>query len=50
LSGLTDEVLIRAGKELRVDDYLAKPFEEHALIATVIKLSPFSLRRPRQKA
>lgn len=35
LSGLNDEILIRAGKELGVDDYLTKPFAEETLIATI---------------
>ena len=35
LSGLTDEALIRAGKELGVDDYITKPFSEQSLIATI---------------
>lgn len=35
LSGLTDEVLIRTGKELGVDDYLTKPFSDETLIATI---------------
>ncbi|MBI3586113.1 MAG: response regulator [Ignavibacteriales bacterium] len=35
LSGLTDEVLIRTGKELGVDDYLTKPFSDETLVATI---------------
>ncbi len=35
LSGLTDEVLIRTGKELGVDDYITKPFSDESLIATI---------------
>jgi CheY-like chemotaxis protein len=35
LSGLTDEVLIRTGKELGVDDYLTKPFSDDTLLATI---------------
>ncbi len=35
LSGLTDEVLIRTGKELGVDDYITKPFSNETLIATI---------------
>ncbi len=35
LSGLTDEVLVRTGKELGVDDYLTKPFSEDNLLATI---------------
>ncbi len=35
LSGLTDEVLIRTGKELGVDDYITKPFSNDSLIATI---------------
>jgi CheY-like chemotaxis protein len=35
LSGLTDEVLIRTGKELGVDDYITKPFSEQTLISVI---------------
>ncbi len=35
LSGLTDEVLIRTGKEMGVDDYITKPFSDETLIATI---------------
>ncbi|MFH0988625.1 MAG: response regulator [bacterium] len=35
LSGLTDSVLIKTGKELGVDDYITKPFSEEMLLATV---------------
>jgi len=35
LTGLSDEVLIRTGKELGVDDYLTKPVSEQSLLATV---------------
>ena len=43
LSGLSDDVLIRTGKELGVDDYLTKPISEQNLIATVKgKLKRFS--------
>jgi CheY-like chemotaxis protein len=35
LSGLTDEVLVRTGKELGVDDYLTKPFSDETLLATI---------------
>lgn len=35
LSGLTDEALIRAGKEMGVDDYITKPFSEKSLISTI---------------
>jgi PleD family two-component response regulator len=35
LTGLTDEVLIRTGKEMGVDDYMTKPFSENNLIATI---------------
>ncbi|MBI3112591.1 MAG: response regulator, partial [Ignavibacteriales bacterium] len=35
LSGLSDEVLIRTGKELGVDDYITKPFSDETLIATI---------------
>jgi CheY-like chemotaxis protein len=33
LSGLTDEVLVRTGKELGVDDYLMKPISEQTLVS-----------------
>ena len=35
LSGLTDEILIRTGKELGVDDYLMKPISEQTLVSTL---------------
>jgi DNA-binding response OmpR family regulator len=35
LTGLSDEVLIRTGKELGADDYLTKPISEQNLIAAV---------------
>jgi CheY-like chemotaxis protein len=35
LSGLTDEAIVCAGKELGVDDYITKPFDIDTLIAVV---------------
>ncbi len=35
LTGLSDEVLIRTGKELGVDDYLTKPISEQNLVAII---------------
>lgn len=35
LTGLTDEVLVRTGKELGVDDYLTKPISDATLVATI---------------
>ena len=35
LTGLTDEALVRAGKELGVDDYLMKPISEQTLISAL---------------
>ena len=35
LTGLTDEALVRTGKELGVDDYLMKPISEQTLISTL---------------
>jgi len=35
LSGLSDEVLVRTGKEMGIDDYITKPFSEQSLIATI---------------
>ncbi|MEX1277064.1 MAG: response regulator [Bacteroidota bacterium] len=50
LSGLTDEVLIRAGKELGVDDYITKPFSDETLIATIKgKLKRFKHLKQRKK-
>lgn len=51
LSGLTDEVLVRAGKELGVDDYLTKPFSDETLLATIRgKLKRFrKLSQPAKK-
>ncbi|HTP13313.1 MAG TPA: response regulator, partial [Bacteroidota bacterium] len=44
LSGLTDEALVRTGKELGVDDYLSKPISGETLVATI----KGKLRRYRQ--
>jgi CheY-like chemotaxis protein len=51
LSGLSDEILIRTGKELGVDDYLTKPFSDETLLATIKgKLKRFrQLRETRKK-
>ena len=35
LTALADDALIRSGKELGVDDYITKPFEDELLIATI---------------
>jgi CheY-like chemotaxis protein len=35
LTGLTDETLVRTGKELGVDDYLMKPISEQTLVSTL---------------
>jgi PleD family two-component response regulator len=35
LTGLTDEALVRTGKELGVDDYLMKPISEKTLLSTI---------------
>jgi CheY-like chemotaxis protein len=35
LTGLTDETLVRTGKELGVDDYLVKPISEQTLVSTL---------------
>ncbi len=35
LSGLSDDALIRMGKELGVDDYITKPFSDETLISTI---------------
>jgi PleD family two-component response regulator len=35
LSGLSDEVLVRTGKEMGIDDFLTKPFSPQSLLATI---------------
>ena len=35
LTGLTDETLVRTGKELGVDDYLMKPISEQTLVSAL---------------
>lgn len=35
LTGLTDEALVRTGKELGVDDYLMKPISQQTLVSTL---------------
>jgi len=35
LSGLSDEVLVRTGKELGIDDYITKPFSDKNLLAVI---------------
>lgn len=35
LSGLSDEVLVRTGKELGIDDYITKPFSDQHLLAVI---------------
>lgn len=35
LSGLSDDVLIRTGKEMGADDYLTKPIKEQNLLAAI---------------
>jgi CheY-like chemotaxis protein len=35
LSGLSDEVLVRTGKEMGIDDYITKPFSDKHLLAVV---------------
>jgi CheY-like chemotaxis protein len=35
LSGMTDDILIRTGKEMGVDDYLTKPIKEQNLLAAI---------------
>ncbi len=35
LTGLSDEAIVRAGKELGADDYLTKPVSEQALLSAV---------------
>ncbi len=52
LTGLTDEVLVRTGKELGVDDYLTKPISDATLVATLRgKLKRYrQLRTAREKS
>lgn len=35
LSGLSDEVLVRTGKEMGIDDYITKPFSDQHLLAVI---------------
>lgn len=35
LTGLSDEVLVRTGKEMGIDDYITKPFSPQSLIAII---------------
>lgn len=35
MSGLDQEIVVRAGKQMGVDDYLTKPFDAEMLIATI---------------
>ena len=35
LSGLSDDVLVRTGKELGIDDYITKPFSDKNLLAVI---------------
>ena len=35
LTAMTDDALIRSGKELGVDDYITKPFDDEYLLATI---------------
>lgn len=50
LSGLTDEVLIRMGKELGVDDYVTKPFSNESLLAVIRgKIKRYEQLRKRKK-
>jgi CheY-like chemotaxis protein len=49
LSGLTDEALIRKGKELGIDDYLTKPFSDQTFIAVIKrKLKRFRTLKKRE--
>lgn len=50
LSGLTDDVLIRTGKELGVDDYITKPFTYESLVSIIKgKLKRFEQIRKKKK-
>jgi CheY-like chemotaxis protein len=50
LSGLSDDVLIRTGKELGIDDYLTKPFSEQHLLSVIKgKIKRFRQLKKRRK-
>jgi PleD family two-component response regulator len=51
ISGLSDEVLVRMGKEMGIDDYITKPFSDQHLIAVIRgKIKRYRQRKSKRKS